>query len=177
MAMRRKMKMEMMMLNTVVMLFRFGRAGGNRARGLTRRTGRRRLQQLALPGAAHLRFAARAAAPLSCGNAIGASRPIVWHGWPGRLAPPAGLAAGLPATYGTQGRATKSAILSQIATGSWPRRSWRPKSLSTRRRHRWLSLGHQGGPSPSITRARQKPHSGSPTPSGMYMLNFHAQHQ
>ena len=79
MAMRMEMKMgmEMMMLNTLVLLFRFGRAGGNRARGLTRRTDRRRLEQLAPPGAAHLRFAARAAALLPCGNAIGARRPVV----------------------------------------------------------------------------------------------------
>ena len=111
MKMAMRMTMEMMMLKTFVLLFRFGRAGGNRARGLTRRTGRRRLEQLAPPGAAHLRLAARAAAPLPCGNAIGARRPVVWHGWPGRLAPSAGLAAGLPATYGTQGRATKSAIM------------------------------------------------------------------
>ena len=109
--------------------------------------------QLAPPGAA------RAAAPLPCGNVIGARRPIAWHGWPGRLTPSAGLAAGLPATYGAQGRATKLAILSQIAAGMGgsPRR-WRPKSLPTRSCHRWLSLGHQGGPSPSLRRPRHRSH-------------------
>ena len=124
--------------------------------------------RLAPPGAA------RAAAPLPCGNVIGARRPIVWHGWPGRLAPSAGLAAGLPATYGAQGRATKLAILSQIAAGmGGSRRSWRPKSLPTRSCHRWRSLGHQGGAS----RSRHVSHNGRSTPSGMYMLSSLAQHQ
>ena len=145
------------------------------ARSLTRRTSRRPLPHLAQPHAPQQLAplgAARAAAP--CGNVIGARRPIVWHGWPGRLAPSAGLAAGLPATYGAQGRATKLAILSQIAAGMGgsPRR-WQRKSLSTRSSHRWSSLGHQGG----AERSRHVSHSGLSTPSGMYIFHSQRQHQ
>ena len=167
------MRMKMMMLSVCFLC-----APRQPPRGLTRRNSRRRLEQLAplkiRARAAHLRLAVRAAAPLPCGNAMGARRPIVWHGWPGRLAPAAGLDAGLPATYGIQGQATKSAILSQIAAGmGGSRRSWRPKSLPTRSCHRWRSLGHQGG----SARSRHRSHSGSSTPSGMYMLCSSRQHQ
>ena len=51
--------------------------------------------------------------------------------------------------HGIQGRATKAAILWHTSTGmggSW--QSWRRNSRSTRGRHRWRPLGHQGGPPP-----------------------------
>ena len=84
----------------------------------------------------------------------------------------------IASAHGIQGRATKAAIRSQTSTGMcglW--QSWRRNSRSTRSRHRWRSLGHQGGFPPSIASCWHLPHSGAPIPSMMYMLCSHAQHQ